>query len=270
MSTVTYQSSWMNDELRIFRKSVRQFISEEFTPHHDRWCQQHRPDAEAWTAAGRVGVLLADIPEEYCGAGGTFAHEAILMEELAQAGINFGSGVHSIVAHYVLAYGSQEQKCKWLPRMARGELVGAIAMTEPAAGSDLQGIRTTARRDGDHYVISGSKLFITNGWHAGLVCLAVKTDPKATGPKAISLIMVETRDLPGYRVGRLLEKVGMHAQDTCELFFDNVRVAASNLLGPAEGRGGFQIMEKMSYERLAIGVAAVATAERAVAITTST
>ena len=152
--------------------------------------------------------------------------------------------------------------------MARGELVGAIAMSEPAAGSDIGGIKTLARRDGDSYVINGSKTFVTNGWHAGIVCLAVKTDAKAAGLKGISLVIVETKDLPGYRVGRPLEKVGMHAQDTCELFFDEVRVPASNLLGPAEGLGFSQLMEKMSYERLAIGVAAVATAEQAVAITT--
>src|SRR6202049_4384853 len=162
MSTVTYESSWMNDDLRIFRKTVRQFIPQEFAPHHERWCQQHRPDAEAWTAAGRVGMLLTDVPEEYAGAGGTFAHEAVVIEELAQAGINFGSGVHSIVAHYILAYVNQEQKRKWLPRMASGELVGAIAMTEPTAGSDLQGIKTSAHRDGDHFVVNGSKNFITN------------------------------------------------------------------------------------------------------------
>ena len=152
--------------------------------------------------------------------------------------------------------------------MARGELVGAIAMTEPAAGSDLQGIKTTARRDGDHYVINGSKTFITNGWHASIVCLAVKTDPRAAGLKGISLIIVETKDLSGYRVGRSLEKVGMHALDTCELFFDDVRVPASNLLGAAEGLGFSQMMEQLSYERLTIGLGAVATAEQAVAITT--
>jgi acyl-CoA dehydrogenase len=258
----------MNNDLRIFRKTVRQFISEEFTPHHDRWCQQHRPDAEAWTAAGRVGVLLADVPEEYGGAGGTFAHEAIVMEELAQAGINFGSGVHSIVAHYVLAYGNQEQKCKWLPRMAHGELVGAIAMTEPGAGSDLAGIKTTARRDGDHYVINGSKTFITNGSLGSIICVAVKTDPKAPGLKGMSLLIVEAKNLPGYRVGRSLKKVGRHAQDTCELFFDDVRVPASNLLGSSEGKGFSQMMEQLPYERLAIGVGAIATAEQAVAITT--
>ena len=268
MSTVTYQSSWMNDDLRIFRKSVRQFIPREFAPHHERWCQQHRPDAEAWTAAGRVGMLLTDVPEEYGGAGGTFAHEAVVIEELAQAGINFGSGVHSIVAHYILAYGNQEQKRKWLPRMASGELVGAIAMTEPTAGSDLQGIKTSAHRDGDHFVVNGSKTFITNGCLAGLICLAVKTEPKAAGLKGMSLIIIEAKNLPGYRVGRSLEKIGRHAQDTCEIFFDDVRVPAANLLGTAEGKGFSQMMEQLPYERLAISVGAVATAEQAVAITT--
>ena len=256
------------DALRTFRSTIRAFVQTEFAPHQDRWREQRFPDPDAWTKAGAVGMLLSDVPAEYGGGGGTFVHETVVVEELTRAGVPLHSFIHDNVAHYILAYGSEAQKRNWLPRMARGELVGAIAMSEPTAGSDLQGIRTTARRDGDHYVISGSKMFITNGWHAGLVCLAVKTDPKATGPKAISLIMVETRDLPGYRVGRPLEKVGMHGQDTCELVFDNVRVPASNLLGPAEGRGGFQIMEKMSYERLAIGVAAVATAERAVAVTT--
>ena len=268
MSKLAYQSAWMNDELQMFRKTVREFMQAEFAPHHARWCQQHRPDAEAWTKAGATGILLPDVPEEYGGGGGTFAHEAVVIEELVQAGVCFGSNVHSIVAHYVLSYGSQEQKRNWLPRMARGELVGAIAMTEPAAGSDLAGIRATARRDGVHYVINGSKTFITNGWHAGMVCLAVKTDVKVPGAKGISLIMVETKDLPGYRVGRSLEKVGRHAQDTCELFFDDVRVPASNLLGPAEGKGFNQMMEQLPFERLSIGVGAATASELAVAITT--
>jgi len=256
------------DAIRAFRSTIRAFVQTEFAPHQDRWREQRFPDPDAWTKAGAVGMLLSDVPSEYGGGGGTFVHETVVVEELTRAGVPLHSFIHDSVAHYILAYGSEAQKRNWLPRMARGELVGAIAMSEPSAGSDLQGIRTTARRDGDHYVINGSKTFITNGWHAGLVCLAVKTDPKATGPKAISLIMVEPTDLPGYRVGRPLEKVGMHAQDVCELFFENVRVPAANLLGPAEGRGGFQIMDKMSYERLAIGVAAVVTAERAVAVTT--
>jgi len=256
------------DALRAFRSTIRAFVQTEFVPHQDRWREQRFPDPDAWTKAGAVGMLLSDVPAEYGGGGGTFVHETVVVEELTRAGVSLHSFIHDSVAHYILAYGSEAQKRNWLPRMARGELLGAIAMSEPAAGSDLQGIKTIARRDGDHYVINGSKTFITNGWHATLVCLAVKTDPKATGPKAISLIMVETRDLPGYRVGRPLEKVGMHAQDVCELFFEDVRVPAANLLGSAEGRGGFQIMETMSYERLAIGVAAVATAERAVAVTT--
>ena len=269
MSSCAYQSPWITDDVRLFRKTVRQFIEEAFVPHQDRWREQRRPDAEAWTAAGRAGILLADVPEEYEGGGGSFAHEAIVLEELVHAGVQFGSSIQSIVGHYVLAYGSEQQKRTWLPRMARGELVGAIAMSEPAAGSDLQGIQTTARRDGDHYVINGSKTFITNGGHASLVCLAAKTDPRVTGLKGISLIMVETKDLPGYRVGRSLEKVGMHAQDTCELFFDDVRVPTANLLGPAEGKGFSQMMDRLTYERLTVGVTAVAMAEHAVAVTTA-
>ncbi|MGZ5120694.1 MAG: acyl-CoA dehydrogenase family protein [Burkholderiales bacterium] len=268
MSSTTYQSPWMNDELGMFRTTVRHFIRKEFAPKQARWREEHRPDADAWSKAGSASILLPDVPQQYGGGGGTFAHEAIVREELAQAGIHFGSGVQSIVAHYILCYGREEQKLKWLPRMARGELVAAIAMSEPAAGTDLQAIKTTARRDGDHYVINGSKTFITNGLHAGIVCLAVKTDVSAAGPKGISLIIVEAADLAGYHVGLPLEKIGMHGQDTCELFFDEVRVPASNLLGSAEGEGFFQMMEQLPYERLSIAVGAVATTELAVAITT--
>ena len=269
MSAGCYDSPWMNDDVRRFRTTVRQFIQKEFAPQQARWREQQRPEAEAWTAAGRTGILLTDVPEEYGGGGGSFAHEAVVLEELVHAGVHFGSSIQSIVAHYILAYGSEAQKRDWLPRMARGDLVGAIAMSEPGAGSDLQGIQTMARRDGDHYVINGSKTFITNGGHASLVCLAVKTDAKVAGVKGISLIMIETKGLAGYRVGRSLEKVGMHAQDTCELFFDDVRVPAVNLLGPAEGKGFFQMMDRLPYERLTVGVSAVAMAEHAVAITTA-
>jgi acyl-CoA dehydrogenase len=199
------ESPWMNDELRMFRKTVRQFIQEEFLPRQAQWRKQHRPDADAWTLAGQTGLLLPDVPEEFGGGGGTFAHQAIVTEELALAGVNFGCGVQSIVSHYILSYGSKAQKQKWLPKMASGELVGAIAMTEPAAGSDVQAIKTSARRDGDEYVINGSKTFITNGWHAGLVCVAAKTDPKAAGAKGLSMIVVETKDLPGFRVGNSLD-----------------------------------------------------------------
>ena len=263
---MSYQSPWMNDELRMFRKTARRFVQEEFVPHEARWREQHRVDGEAWTKAGQTGLLLTDVPEEYGGGGGTFAHEAVVFEELAYGGVHFGSGVHSIVAHYVLAYGSEAQKKHWLPRMASGDLIGAIAMSEPSAGSDLKGIKTTATRQGDCYLIQGSKTFITNGWHASLICLAVKTD-KVEGSKGISLVMVETRNLPGYRVGKTLEKVGMHGQDTCELFFDDVRVPASNLLGDAEGQGFYQMMQQLPYERLTVAVGAVAVTEQAVAIT---
>jgi len=269
MTPVAYRSAWMNDEVQLFRETVRRVILEEFVPHQARWREQHRPDPDAWTKAGGMGMLLPDVPETYGGGGGTFAHETVVLEELARAGVRFGSLVQSIVAHYIVAYGTEEQKRRWLPPMARGELVGAIAMTEPGAGSDLQGIRTSARRDGDHYVINGSKTFITNGFYAGIVCLLVKTNPKAAGPNGISLVMVETKDLPGYRVGRSLDKVGIQGQDTCELFFDDVCVPAANLVGPAEGRGFPQMMEQLPRERLAFGVMALATAELAVEITTS-
>ena len=262
----TYQSSWVNDEVRMFRSTVRQFIQKEFVPQQERWREQHAPDARAWTAAGAAGILLPDVPEEYGGGGGSFAHQAVVLEELARAGIHFGAVIQGVVAHYILAYASDAQKRDWLPRMASGELVGAIAMTEPAAGSDLPAIQTTARRDGDHYVVNGSKTFITNGQHASIICLAVKTNAKVA-MRGLSLLIAEPQGLPGYRVGRALDKVGMHGQDTCELFFDDMRVPAANLLGSGEGLGFAQMMERLPYERLAVGVTAVATAEEAVAIT---
>jgi len=266
---IDHQSSWATDDVRMFRTMVRQFIQRAFLPHQARWRQQHRPDGDAWTAAGRAGLLLADVPEEYGGGGGTFAHEAVVLEELARAGVDFASSIQTIVARYILAYGTEHQKRRWLPPMAAGGLVGAIAMSEPGAGSDLQGIKTIARRDGDHYVINGSKTFITNGCNAGLVCAAVKTDMTATPMRGISLIVIETTKLPGYQVGGSLEKVGLQAQDTCELFFDDVRVPVEHLLGGVEGRGFAQMMEQLPYERLTVAVSAVANAERAVAITTA-
>jgi acyl-CoA dehydrogenase len=263
-----YESPWMNEELRMYRKTVREFIQGEFLPRQAKWREQHRPDADAWKLAGETGLLLPDVPDEFGGGGGSFAHQAVVTEELAQAGVNFGCGVQSIVSHYILNYGTDAQKKKWLPAMAQGELVGAIAMTEPSAGSDLQAIKTSARRVGNEYILSGSKTFITNGWHAGLVCVAAKTDPKAAGFRGISMIVAEVKNLKGYRVGSSLEKVGMHEIDTCELFFDDVHVPAANLLGTAEGTGFSQMMEQLRYERLMIGVGAVATSEKAVAITT--
>jgi acyl-CoA dehydrogenase len=265
---MTYQSRWITDDVQLFRKTVRQFIHREFAPHQARWREQHGPDAQAWLKAGGVGLLLPDVPEEYGGGGGTFAHEAVVLEELARAGVHFGSGIQSSVGRYLIAYGGEEQKRKWLPRMGSGELVAAIAMTEASAGSDLQALKTMARRESGHYVINGSKTFITNGAQAGLVCLAVKTDANVARMRGISLIVVETEELRGYRVGRPLEKVGMHGLDTCELFFDEVRVPLANLLGTAEGNGFSQMMEQLPYERLQISVGAAASAELAVALTT--
>ena len=267
MSTFAYQSPWMDDELRIFRKTVSRFIQEKFVPFQNQWREQHRPNDDAWAETGRAGLLLPDFPQEYGGGGGTFAHEAVVNDELARAGVHFGSSIQSIVGHYILSYGTEEQKRNWLPRMARAELVAAIAMTEPSAGSDLAAVRTTAHREGDHYVINGSKTFITNGWHASLVCVAVKTDPKAPGLQGISLIVVEPKNLPGYRVGRPFDKVGMNGLDTCEIFFDDVKIPVSNLLG-SEGKGFNLMVQQLPYERIIIGVGAVAMAEQAVAITT--
>ncbi len=267
MSPAGYESPWMDEELTLLRQSVRRFIREELVPHQARWRAQHGPDVEAWPAIGKAGILLQDIPEEYGGGGGTFAHETVVNEELAYAGVHFGSNIQSIVAHYILSYGTEKQKRAWLPRMARGELVAAIAMTEPSAGSDLAALKTTALRKGDHFTLTGSKTFITNGALANLVCIAVKTDPAAPGLKGLSLLVVETQGARGYHVGKPLDKVGMNGLDTCEMFFDEVRVPVENLLGE-EGKGFSQMVQQLPYERLSIGAVAVASAEQALAITT--
>jgi acyl-CoA dehydrogenase len=258
----------MADELASFRDAVRRFVEAELAPHEARWGRQQHVDREAWRKAGEMGILLADVPEQYGGAGATFAHECVVFEELQRANVtSFGKHVHSIVAHYLLAYGSEAQRTRWLPKMATGELIAAIAMSEPGAGSDLQGVRTRAVRQGDQYVVDGSKTFISNGYLADLICLVVKTDP-AAGAKGVSLLMVETADLAGFRVGRILDKVGMHGQDTAELYFDDVRVPAGNLLGAEEGRGFYQLMQQLPWERTIVAVAAVAAIERAVELTT--
>jgi acyl-CoA dehydrogenase len=267
MTSISYESPWMSEETRIFRRTVCRFIEKELAPHQERWAEQGCPDSEAWTKAGTAGLLLPDVPEKYGGGAGTFAYEAVVVEELARTGLHLGFGIQSIVAHYVLAYGSEDHKHRWLPRMARGELVAAIGMTEPDSGSDLQAIRTTARKEGDQYVIDGSKTFITNGGHANLICLAVRTDATAPGPRALSLLILETQGLKGYRVGRSLRKIGRHAQETCELFFEGVRVPVANRLGSGEGRGLFQMLDQLPYERLSIALGAVVTAEQAIEIT---
>ncbi len=263
-----YVSDWMDEELAMHRATVARFVETEMLPNDARWRAEHNVGHEVWRKAGALGLLCTDIPAEFGGAGGDFRHEVVLYEELARRGITgFGQGVHSIAAHYLLNHGTEAQKGKYLPLMASGALVGAIGMTEPAAGSDLQGIRTRAQRSGAEYIVNGSKIFITNGYLAELLMLVVKTDP-AQGAKGTSILIVETRDLPGYRVGRTLEKIGMHAQDTSELFFDSVRVPADRLLGGIEGRGFAQLMSDLPYERLIVAVQAAATMEGALAATT--
>lgn len=256
---------WMTEELEMLRDSARRFFERECVPNETRWRAQHHADRGIWTQAGVAGLLCASIPEEYGGGGGSFLHEAVICEEQMRAmAQSFSNNVHSgIVAHYLLAYGTEEQKRRWLPRMASGELVAAIAMTEPGAGTDLQRIKTQARRDGGDWRISGSKTFITNGMHAGLVCVAAKTDA-AGGAKGISLLMVETEGTAGFRRGPLLDKMGQKTLDTTELFFDDVRVPAENLLGAEEGRGFPQLMAQLPRERMLIAVGAVATMQRAI------
>ncbi|MGH3437680.1 MAG: acyl-CoA dehydrogenase family protein [Sciscionella sp.] len=257
----------MNSDLDAFRELARSFAEKELAPNQERWIEQKQVDRDLWTRAGDIGLLCLSIPEEYGGGGGTFAHEAVLYEEQAYCGdAAWGVSVHNgIVAHYLLAYGSEEQKKRWLPKMASGEFVGAICMTEPGTGSDLQAIKTRAVRDGDEYVINGSKTFITNGGLADLLVLAVKTDPDG-GAKGVSLVVVET-STEGFRRGRVLDKIGLKGQDTAELFFDNVRVPAANLLGDQEGLGFVQMMQQLPQERLLIAVTAAAGMEAALAQT---
>ena len=260
-----YRSPWLTEELDDLRALARTFLQREAVPHQERWAREKQVDREFWNKAGEAGLLCISIPEEYGGGGGNFAHEAaIALEQGAVADDAWGNQIHSvIVAHYLDAFGTEEQKQRWLPKMAAGELVAALAMTEPSTGSDLQAIRTRAVRDGDEYVINGSKTFITNGSHADLIVVVARTGDQP-GAKGLSLIMVETLDLPGFERGRVLDKIGMHGQDTRELFFADVRVPVGNLLGEEENRGFIQMMEQLPQERLIIAVAAVAVAEQAV------
>ncbi|HXP64360.1 MAG TPA: acyl-CoA dehydrogenase family protein [Steroidobacteraceae bacterium] len=262
-----YASPWMDEDLTIFRDAVARFVDAEMVPNDEQWRKQQHVGKEIWRKAGETGLLCTDIPADYGGVGGDFRHEAILYEETARRGITgFGQGVHSICAHYLLNHGTEEQKRRFLPRMAGGELIGAIGMSEPGAGSDLQALKTRAARDGDSYVVNGSKIFITNGFLAGLIALVVKTTP-GQGAKGTSILMVETENLKGFRVGRILDKMGMKAQDTAELFFEDARVPAGNLLGGSEGQGFYQLMGDLPYERALIAVSGVAAMEGALAET---
>jgi acyl-CoA dehydrogenase len=250
-------------EHELFRDSVRKFLEQQAAPFHAQWEKQGHIDRALWNRAGEQGMLCSHLPEEYGGMAADFLYTTVVIEEIYRLGLTgIGFSLHSdIVAPYILHYGSEALKLKYLPRMVSGELVTAIAMTEPGAGSDLQGVKTSAVLDGDEYVINGSKTFITNGYLSDLVIVVAKTDPKA-GAKGTSLFLVES-GTPGFEKGKRLEKVGMKAQDTCELFFQNVRVPRENLLGQA-GMGFAYLMQELPQERLTVAIGALSSAEAAV------
>ena len=251
------------EEHEMFRDAVKDFFQKEIVPYHDKWEEEGQISREAWLKAGEMGILCPCVPVEYGGTGTDFLFSTIIIEELSKTGCT-GPGffLHSdIVAPYILHYGTEEQKQKWIPKMVSGEAITAIAMSEPAAGSDLQGIKTTAIKQGDHYIVNGSKTFITNGYMSDMVIVVVKTDP-AAGAKGTSLLLMDT-GMEGYSKGKPLKKIGMKAQDTCELFFDNVKVPLNCLLGK-EGEGFNYLMQELPQERLLVGIMGITTAETAI------
>jgi alkylation response protein AidB-like acyl-CoA dehydrogenase len=257
------QPQYLTPEHLMFRDAVRQFAAREVVPYHGQWEKDGIVSREVWLKAGNMGLLGMDVPEEYGGLGmGDFRYNAILLEELARLGATGpGFGIQNdLVVPYLMAFANEEQKRRWLPKLVTGEYIGALAMTEPNAGSDLQGIRTTAIRDGDHYVVNGQKTFISNGILNDIAIVACKTDP-SKGANGTSLIVVE-RGMAGYERGRNLEKIGRHAQDTAELYFQDVNVPLENLLGE-EGRGFYYLMHNLPQERLVIALGALAAAEAA-------
>lgn len=260
--------AWATDDVAMLYDMSVRFLENEIVPKYDEYEKNEIVERAAWEKAGAHGLLCASMPEEYGGSGGTFAHESAIAEALGHVGTDgFGIALHNaIVAPYILHYGTDEQKKRWLPRMATGELIGAIAMTEPGAGSDLQGVKTRAEKSGNQYKINGSKTFITNGQNANLIIVVTKTDP-GQGAKGTSLIVLETEGADGFERGRNLDKIGLKANDTSELFFNDVRVPTANLLGPDEGQGFVQLMKQLPQERLLVGTQAIAMAERALAVT---
>jgi len=252
----------MDESVEAFRDQLRRYIAGEMTPHLDGWRRQGYIPREVWQGFGAMGFLLPELDEDWGGAGANLAYQLVVQDEMARAELPAGTtSVHSIAAHYILAYGTDAQKQRWLPRLASGELLGAIAMTEPGCGSDLKAIGTRARRDGEHYVIDGAKTFITNGFTCNLLVLVVRTGE--TGSRGLSLVVLETENLPGFNVGRRLEKLGQHASDTAELSFEGVRVPVDQLLGAKEGQAFGQLMGQLPFERLLIAVPAAAVIERA-------
>ncbi len=260
-----YRHRWMDEDIEAFRDQVRRYIANELSPQLDGWRRQGFIPREVWRPFGQLGFLLPEIDEAYGGAGATLAYQLVVQDELAKAEFPANTGVHNLAAHYILDYGTEAQKRRWLPQLASGERLAGIALTEPGCGSDLKALRTRARRDGDDYVIDGAKTFITNGFTANLLVVAVRTGD--AGSRGVSLVVLETENLPGFRVGRRLEKLGQHASDTAELFFDGVRVPADRLLGEKEGNGFVQLMSQLPYERLFLCVPAAAVIERAVELT---
>jgi acyl-CoA dehydrogenase len=252
-----FEPSWLDADLTRFRDTVVRFLESEMMPADAEARNTGHVGHAIWRRAGELGLLCTDIPEEFGGGGGDFRHEAIIDQEMARRALSgMNCSVHSIVSHYFVNHGTAEQKAKYLPLLTSGKLVGAIAMTEAGAGSDLQGIRTRAEKRGDGYMVNGSKTFISNGYLAGLVLLVCKTNP-SEGARGTSILIVETENLKGYRVGRVLDKMGQKAQDTSELFFDDMVVPAENLLGGEEGRGFYQLMGDLPYERTIIATIAM-------------
>lgn len=260
---IQFQRSWSDPDIEQYRSTVVRFIEEHMLPSDEHARENGHVGLDLWSKAGALGLLCSDIPEDWGGAGGDFRHEAVFYEEMARRSLTgMNNSVHNIVAHYILNHGTDQQRRKYLPGLISGECVGAIAMTEPGAGSDLKGVRTRADKVDGGWVINGSKTFISNGYLSSLVLVVAKTEA-SEGARGMSIFLVEPKECAGYRVGRLLDKIGLKAQDTAELFFDDLRVDDSQVLGGQPGQGFFQLMSDLPYERLIIGVMALAGMEGA-------